>query len=130
MLRSANDIPDRVWAPMPHPVVECCRVGRRVPKSAIRFLNNERILRKSTVPVNYCSLAEFYHAKIAQLANHTGQLRVVEAFTQLEVEPNLQKIVNLLKFVPRQINAPLPDDLILRVPLLKFDQFSPALLQH
>src|SRR5262249_20565035 len=101
MLRSTNDIPDGVRVPMLHPILECRRVGRRIPKSAIRFLNNERILRKSTVPVNCCSLAEFYHAKIAQLANHTGQLRVVEAFTQLEVEPNFQKIVNFPKFVAR-----------------------------
>src|SRR5215469_307760 len=98
MLRSTNDIPDSVRVPMLHSILERRRVGRRIPKSAIRFLNNERILRKGTVPINNRSFAEFYHPKITQPMNHAGQLRVVEAFAQLEVESNFQKIVNLPKF--------------------------------
>jgi hypothetical protein len=46
------------------------------------------------------------------------------------VEPDIQQVVDLAKFLARNIDTLLPDLLIFLIPLLKLQQFCPALLEH
>ena len=126
LLRRAGHIPDGIGLPTLFAILDGGQIRCRVEKSTVAFADQTGFVgQRRDVAEKHTNrtLADFRHSIGQKCLHQGGQCGIVETLAETFVETDAQPTVDFLELGPREIDELLPDGAVLRVTLLKFDQF-------
>lgn len=126
-LGGADDVPDFIGMPDVDAVLDGGEVGGSVEVAAIAFLDEHGlVLQRGDVWKENAlgAIALTGDATGLEFVDEAGESGVVEAFTEVVIEMDVELVVDVLQTLERHFHTALPDGEVFGVALLEFDEFG------